>query len=228
MPGAGDVHVTVIAKAPVPGRVKSRLCPPCSFEQAAEIAAAALADTFDALDTVRHHVNGVAVERYLLLDGEPQPWMPSHFAPVPQRGDGLGERLRNGFADLGAGAIVGMETPHVAHLLDRALDWLAADTDVLGPAEDGGYWMIGLGPSALHALDDVFRDVPMSAPNTGEVQLRRLRRLGRPVQLLPAARDLDTIDDLRAVALRDDPGRLGAVAATTLGSLPAEGHETGR
>lgn len=213
------MHITIIAKAPIPGRVKTRLCPPCSPEQAAEIAVAALADTFDALDTVRDRINGVPVDRCLLLDGEPEAWMPSRYARVSQRGNGLGERLRNGFTDLGAGAIVGMDTPHVAHLLDRALDWLAADTDVLGPAEDGGYWMIGLCGGALDVLDDVFRDIPMSSPSTGDAQLRRLRQLGRAVELLPSARDLDTIDDLRAVARMAHPGRLGAVAAATVESL---------
>lgn len=216
------MHVTVIAKAPIPGRVKSRLCPPCSPEQAAAIAAAALADTFDALDSVRDHIGGVPVDRYLLLDGEPQEWMPRRFRPVRQRGEGLAERLRNGFADLGAGAIVGMETPHVAHLLDRALDVLAAGTDVLGLAEDGGYWMIGLCAEALSALDDVFCDVPMSAANTGRVQLERLHQLGRPVELLALARDLDTFDDLRAVAQMRAPGRLGVLAAATIESLAAE------
>ena len=216
------MHITIIAKAPIPGRVKSRLCPPCSPEQAAEIAVAALADTFDALDTVRDRVNGDLVDRFLLLDGEPQAWMPSRYAPVRQRGDGLGERLRNGFADLGAGAVVGMDTPHVAQLLDRALDWLAADTNVLGLAEDGGYWMIGLCGGALDALDDVFRNIPMSTPNTGEAQLERLRELGRPVELLPLARDLDTFDDLRAVAEMRRPGRLGTLAAATIEAVTAK------
>ena len=216
------MHITIIAKAPIPGRVKSRLCPPCSPEQAAEIAVAALADTFDALDTVRDRVNGDLVDRFLLLDGEPQAWMPSRYAPVRQRGDGLGERLRNGFADLGAGAVVGMDTPHVAQLLDRALDWLVAGTNVLGLAEDGGYWMIGLCGGALDALDDVFRNIPMSTPNTGEAQLERLRELGHPVELLPLARDLDTFDDLRAVAEMRRPGRLGTLAAATIEAVTAK------
>ena len=216
------MHITIIAKAPIPGRVKSRLCPPCSPEQAAEIAVAALADTFEALDTVRDRVNGDLVDRFLLLDGEPQAWMPSRYAPVRQRGDGLGERLRNGFADLGAGAVVGMDTPHVAQLLDRALDGLAAGTNVLGLAEDGGYWMIGLCGGALDALDDVFRNIPMSTPNTGEAQLERLRELGHPVELLPLARDLDTFDDLRAVAEMRRPGRLGTLAAATIEAVTAK------
>lgn len=222
------MHVTVIAKAPIPGRVKSRLCPPCSSEQAAEIAVAALADTFDALDTVRDTIAGVPVDRYLLLDGEPQAWMPSRYAPIRQRGDGLGERLRNGFADLGAGAVVGMDTPHVAHLLDRALDWLAGGTNVLGLAEDGGYWMIGLCADGLDALEDVFRGIPMSASDTGDIQLERLRELGRPVELLPSARDLDTFDDLRAVARMRSSGRLGDVAAATIEAVTANEKMAGR
>lgn len=222
------MHITVIAKAPIPGRVKSRLCPPCSPEQAAEIAIAALADTFDALDTVRDNIDGAPVDRYLLLDGEPQAWMPNRYAPIRQRGDGLGERLRNGFAELGAGAVVGMDTPYVAHLLDRAVDWLAAGTNVLGLAEDGGYWMIGLCAGGLDALDDVFRNIPMSTPNTGDIQLERLRELGLPVELLPSARDLDTFDDLRAVASMRSSGRLGAVAAATIEAVAAIDKLTGR
>lgn len=213
------MHVTVIAKSPVPGLVKSRLCPPCTHEQAAAIATAALAETFEALDLVRDVVDGAPVKRHLLLEGESQSWMPDRYVPVVQRGDGLDERLRNGFADLGAGAIIGMDTPHVAHLLDQALDWLTQGYDVLGPAEDGGYWMIGISEATLVHLDEVFRDIPMSDSTTGRVQLERLTDLGRRVEMLSAARDLDTFDDLVAVARSGRGGRLVELAAATVDAV---------
>ena len=78
----------VIAKQPVPGRVKTRLVPPCTHEQAAALAEAALADT---LDTV---LMLPARRRVLVLDGRPGPWLPPGFDIVPQCGGPLDERLR--------------------------------------------------------------------------------------------------------------------------------------
>ena len=113
------MHVTIIAKAPVAGEVKTRLCPPCTPEQAARIAAAALADTFAAVEEV---AAATGARRVLLLDGALQDWMPTTFEVVSQRGDGLEQRLCNGFVDLGPGVIVGMETPHVVSALAGAID----------------------------------------------------------------------------------------------------------
>ena len=211
-----NVHITIVAKAPVAGRVKTRLCPPCTFEQAADIAAAGLADTIDAIDAIP----GIGqARRTLLLDGVAQRWMPDDYAIVPQRGDDLCERLRNGFADLGPGVITGMETPHVAHLLGAAATLVRNGTDVLGLAEDGGYWAIGLSAATIERLDEVFDAVPMSTPTTGAIQLRRLRSVGARVELLASARDLDTIDDLYAVATAGRPGRLPRVARNVIADL---------
>ena len=211
-----DLHVTIIAKAPVAGRVKTRLCPPCSPQQAADVAAAALADTFDAVDAV---ATLTGARRVLLLDGGVQPWMPSHFDVIAQRGDGLGERLQNGFVDAGPGVIIGMETPHAAAWLTDGIAAVRAGRNVLGPATDGGYWMIGLCAESMHFIEDVFHGVPMSTASTGVAQLRTLRALGRRVTLLPEARDLDDFDDLCEVAAAQRGGRLGAVAAEVLASV---------
>jgi glycosyltransferase A (GT-A) superfamily protein (DUF2064 family) len=98
------MHLTIIAKTPEPGRVKTRLCPPCTAKQAAEIAAAALADTVDAIDATVGVSPWVGlVRRVLLLDGRADEWIPDGYDVVTQRGDGLAERLANGFADLGPG-----------------------------------------------------------------------------------------------------------------------------
>lgn len=190
----------VIAKAPVPGRVKTRLCPPCTPAEAAALAAAALADTLTAAAGTHS-----AARRVLVLDGEPGAWVPPSFAVVPQRGDGLAERLAAAFADAGGPAfLVGMDTPQLTPaLLDAGLAALERSDAAFGPALDGGYWGIGLRRSD----PEVFRQVPMSAPNTAAVQRGRLAALGLRTAELPALRDVDTIDDARAVARACPDGR---------------------
>ena len=108
--GRLPMQIAVIAKEPVPGRVKTRLCPPFSPAQAAELAEAALRDT---LRTVRATA---AARHVLVLDGRPGPWVPAGFDVLAQRGDGLGSRLAAAFTDCVAACdepvvLVGMDTP---------------------------------------------------------------------------------------------------------------------
>ena len=209
------MHVTIIAKAPVAGEVKTRLCPPCTPEQSARIAAAALADTFAAVEEVAA-VTGA--RRVLLLDGTAQEWMPTTFEVVSQRGDGLGQRLCNGFLDLGPGVIVGMETPHVASALAGAIEAARCGVDSIGLALDGGYWMIGLCAESAAMAHELFEGVAMSATHTGLSQLRRMHERGCRVRLLPTARDLDSVEDLKAVAALGGGGTLAVAAAEVLAS----------
>jgi uncharacterized protein len=196
----------VIAKEPVPGRVKTRLTPPCTAEQAAAVARAALEDTLAAVLAVARDVR-----RVLVLDGEPGPWVPEGFEILPQRGDGLAERLAAAFDDAGGPAfLVGMDTPQVTPaLLEAGLDAAAGGDAAFGAALDGGYWGIGLPrPDAR-----VFDGVPMSAGNTGAVQRGRLEILGLRTVVLPPLRDIDTIQDARAVAREAPDGRFAAALA---------------
>ena len=187
-----DAALIVIAKAPVAGRSKTRLTPPCTPEQAAALAQAALEDTLAAV------LATPAARRVLVLDGEPGPWLPDGFEVLPQRGDGLEERLAAAFDDVGTAAfLVGMDTPQLteAHLIS-GLEALHTAPSVFAPAEDGGYWGIG-----LRAPDPrVFAGVPMSADDTGDRQRARLEELGLGVVDLPALLDVDTIEDARTVA----------------------------
>src|SRR5918995_5977921 len=146
-------HVLVMAKAPQPGRVKTRLCPPCSPGQAAQVAEAALATTLAAVAASR------AARRIVAVAGPPGPWLPPGFDVVAQRGAGLAERLANAWTDVGEeGVQIGMDTAQVtAADLDAALESLAAPgTDaVLGPAQDGGWWLLGLRVGLLDRRRDV-------------------------------------------------------------------------
>jgi uncharacterized protein len=197
-----------MAKSPVPGAVKTRLCPPFDLGQAARVAEAALADTLAAA------VRADAPAPMLALDGPPGPWLPSDFRVVPQRGGGLDERIAAVLADADEPVLViGMDTPQVTpQLLESAIDLLESPglDAVMGPAVDGGWWALGLrrpGPEAVLG-------VPMSTPFTGAAQQERLRLLGLRCAVLPTLRDVDRIDDALAVAA-EVPGSLfaGAVDA---------------
>ena len=181
------------------------------------MAAAALADTLTAVEEVAR-ITGA--RRVLLLDGDPQGWMPAAFDVVAQRGGGLAERLCNGFLDLGPGVIIGMETPHVAAALTDAVAAADSGIDTIGLATDGGYWMIGLCAASVTMAHELFDQLPMSSTHTGLAQLRRMHACGRQVRLLPAARDLDTLDDLRAITDSGRTGSLATVAARVLAEIP--------
>ncbi|MFG3043057.1 DUF2064 domain-containing protein [Streptomyces sp. NPDC048330] len=183
--------VLVIAKEPRPGRVKTRLTPPFSPAEAAALAEAALADTLRtaALLPASRHV--------LVLDGRPGPWLPPGFEVVPQVGGGLDVRLAAAFgACVGPALLIGMDTPQITPgLLEPALSWGTYDA-WFGPAEDGGFWALGLArPDPALLLG-----VPMSVPETGAVQYARLRAAGLRVGELPVLRDVDGAEDARRVA----------------------------
>ncbi|MYQ46058.1 DUF2064 domain-containing protein, partial [Streptomyces sp. SID4985] len=179
----------VIAKEPRPGRVKTRLTPPFPPTQAAALAEAALADTLRAVAATP------AERRLLVLDGSPGPWLPDGFEVVPQCAGGLDERLADAFARCaGPALLIGMDTPQVTPEL-LTVDF--ADCDAwFGPAEDGGFWALGLARPEPALL----RGVPMSVPETGAVQRERLTAAGLRVRDLPLLRDVDTAADARAVA----------------------------
>ncbi|MBK3570841.1 DUF2064 domain-containing protein [Streptomyces sp. MBT62] len=186
----------VIAKEPRPGRVKTRLTPPFTPEEAAALAEASLVDTLHVLLTTP------ARRRVLVLDGTPGPWLPSGFDVVPQCGGGLDERLAAAFAGCdGPALLIGMDTPQVTPAL-LTVDF--ADCDAyFGPAEDGGFWALGLADPDPALL----RGVPMSTPTTGAVQRARLTAAGLRVRDLPPLRDVDTAYDAELVAAEAPEGR---------------------
>lgn len=196
----------VIAKEPVPGKVKTRLTPPFTPDQAAALARAALTDTLAAAAAARG-----AARRVIVLDGDPGPWLPPGFEVIAQRGDGLEERLAAAFEDVGDPAfLVGMDTPQVTpSLLDRGLRAVAHGGTAFGAALDGGWWCIGLQPGS----ERVFDGVPMSCDNTGEVQLAHMRAMGMDPAILRPLLDVDTYDDALAVASLVPQSRFAATLA---------------
>ncbi|MEU6933402.1 DUF2064 domain-containing protein [Streptomyces sp. 2RAF24] len=201
----------VIAKEPCPGRVKTRLTPPFTPEEAAALAEAALADTLAVAARVP------ADRHVLVLDGRPGPWLPPGFEIVAQVSGGLDVRLAAAFAGCrGPALLIGMDTPHVTpQLLAPALRWDAYDA-WFGAAADGGFWALGLARPAPSLL----LGVPMSTPDTGAVQYARLRAAGLRVGELPVLRDVDTASDARQVAAAA-PGTRFAARYTRLTAAAA-------
>jgi glycosyltransferase A (GT-A) superfamily protein (DUF2064 family) len=191
--------LVVIAKEPVAGRVKTRLIPHLGAAGAAYLAGAALADTLDAV------ARAPAARRVLVLDGEPGDWVPAGFDVVPQVEGGLDLRLAAAFAGCtGPTVLVGMDTPQLRPE-QLAVCFEAADA-WLGPADDGGYWLIGM----RDPDPTVFPGVPMSSHRTGRVQAARLRQSGRRVGRADTMTDVDTYRDAVAVAALAPNGRFAA------------------
>ncbi|OKK17213.1 glycosyltransferase [Streptomyces sp. CB00455] len=192
----------VIAKSPVAGRVKTRLTTRFTPEQAAGLARAALEDTLAAVlaTPVRRRV--------LVLDGPPGPWLPAGIEVVAQCAGGLDARLAAAFALAGGPALlIGMDTPQVTPaLLLAGLDFGGADA-WFGPADDGGFWSLGLAePDPALLLG-----VPMSVPHTGTAQRGRLTASGRVVRDLPGLCDVDTPADAARVAASAPGTRFAAL-----------------
>ncbi|WP_405015585.1 DUF2064 domain-containing protein [Kitasatospora sp. NBC_01539] len=213
----------VIAKEPVPGRVKTRLTPPFTPDQAAALAADALADTLRTLAAVP------AGRRLLVLDGSPGPWLPPGWEVVPQTAGGLDERLAAAFAHAGPQApavLVGMDTPQLTArtLAEPLAAARRAGVDAwYGPAADGGFWALGLARPTPELARRLLVGVPMSAPHTGSTLERRLAAAGLSVARLPVLRDVDTAADADAAAALAPHGRFAA----RLRSLRAAAGVTG-
>ncbi|AGM09683.1 TIGR04282 family arsenosugar biosynthesis glycosyltransferase [Amycolatopsis keratiniphila] len=205
----------IVAKAPVPGFAKTRLCPPATPEQAAEIAAASLLDTLDAALATPDARVVVAMTGELgeAARGTEIAAVLRKAEVIPQRGEGFDMRLVNAHADAsrpGESVLqIGMDTPQVTPaLLAQAAS--RADNSVLGPAEDGGWWALGL-KDPLHAK--ALAGVPMSRDDTGRQTLRALSEAGLSPGHLATLSDVDTIADARRVAEVAPHGRFARAVA---------------
>jgi hypothetical protein len=194
--GAGNptgTTLVVIAKECLPGRVKTRLSPPLTLEQAAVVAAAALDDTLEAVSALP------AARRILLFDGDNPPAGATGFEIVPQVAGTLDQRLGALF-DLVSGptVLIGMDTPQLTvDDLAPAFETWPVDVDAwFGPSTDGGFWALGL----REPDGDLLRGVPMSQDDTGAHQLARLAEAGLRVRELPTLTDVDHIEEAVDVA----------------------------
>ena len=201
-----DSAIAVMLKAPHPGEVKTRLCPPLTHLEAAELYRRFIIDTFGNISPL----GGVDIYAAYSPDGalpEISPYLPTGAGAFAQKGDGLGRRLYNAFSELFSrgckrAVIIGSDSPDIP--VDYIEDGFRHLDDgarlVLGPAMDGGYYLIG-----LDSLTEVpFTGIPWS---TDEVLKRTIDNAGRAqmkYRLLPRWHDIDTPEDLQL--LKDNPG----------------------
>jgi glycosyltransferase A (GT-A) superfamily protein (DUF2064 family) len=194
--------VLVMAKAPVPGEVKTRLGAVVGAEVAAELATACLLDTLDVCESVfgdpaRRHV-ALSGDLDRAIRGDELREHLNMWTQHPQRGDGFAERLANAHADVAIAGVpvvqIGMDTPHLAaeHLADVAALVGHGNDAVLGPAEDGGWWVLAVtAPRFASAL----RSVEMSTQRTYVDTRAALEAAGARVVDTVTLRDVDTAQD---------------------------------
>lgn len=207
--------VVVLARSPRPGGCKTRLIPALGAEGAAALGRALL-----------EHTIGVVEESglpwRLALDGPPDPTLAARLRdrgvrPLPQPSGDLGGRLRWACGLAARTVCVGTDCPGLrAEDLRRAA---AASTPCLGPAEDGGYYLIAVSQNDIRILQNVFIDIPWSTEKVFEITLQRMREADRAPLLLPTRADLDTPSDL--ARLRRDPACPSALLALLGDPLPA-------
>ncbi len=189
----------IFTKRPAPGRVKTRLCPPLSHEQAAALAEAMLRDT------VQRCARSTRFRTALVFaPAEEEGWFRSQFPELedqrPQRGDGLGERLAFFFEEACQRreartlVAIGSDQPLVrAARIEDAHRALHEGADcVLGPDQGGGTYLIGL--SASHP--ELFTAVPMSTAEQCARTAELARSRGLTIHWLPPELDVDLADDL--------------------------------
>jgi rSAM/selenodomain-associated transferase 1 len=206
-----DRVLLVVAKRPAAGQTKTRLCPPLSGEAAAALYECFLRDTLDMMRQVPGVARGIgylpddAADYFHLLAPD--------MALTPQRGAELGERLDHLLTDaLSAGArqavVMDSDSPTLpAEYLAMAFAALDGEADVvLGPCDDGGYYLIGLKCPQPRLL----REVQMSTPFVVRDTVALASELGLRVALLPQWYDIDTVAELNRlrVELRETPREL--------------------
>lgn len=187
------VAILIMAKAPQPGQVKTRLCPPLTPVQACACHEAFLRDTLSL-------VRSSNASGYLAYSGA-QDWFVQHcpdFQRFAQQGNDLAERLDSAMQSVLSEQqpvlCIGADSPHLPlNFLKQAATLLQDHDVVLGPAQDGGYYLVG-----MNRFHDLFLGMPMSTDWLLNSTLERCRDKQLKVGLLPMLQDLDTWKDVEA------------------------------
>ena len=192
----------VMAKAPLAGEVKTRLVPPLTEREAAELNVCFLRDMAANIASVSEMeaASGLVVYTPIGSESAFEGVLPEGFQLLGQRGTSLGERLYNATDDLlrqgyGAVCLINSDSPTLPRsLLIRAIELLAPDGDriVLGAAEDGGYYLIGL----KHAHKNLFNGIEWSTSDVLARTRRRAAEIDLPIEMLPPWYDVDDADTL--------------------------------
>jgi len=193
----GQCALAVMAKAPRPGKVKTRLSPPLTLEESAAINVCFLRDTTENIAAVSMSGEAAGVISYTPVGDEAlfDNLLPSAFALIPQRGDEFGERLLATAEDLlgcgyGSVCLIDSDSPTVpAAAFEQAVAELERPGDriVLGPSQDGGYYLIGL----KRAHPELFDGISWSTSAVFEETVAAAQAARLEIVTLPLWYDVD-------------------------------------
>jgi len=187
----------VMTKVPRAGNVKTRLTPPLTPIESAELSICFLRDTAEAINKVSSRTAGSGIGVFSPAGEEA--WyrsiLPDEFELVLQRGANLGDRLTNAIKDILAlgfesVCLVGSDAPTIPlHVYERAVRWLeqAGDRIVLGPSDDGGYYLIGM----KKLSDAIFQRIAWSTEHVWSQTLERAGEIGINIEILSRWYDVD-------------------------------------
>jgi len=211
---AGLCALAVMAKAPRSGKVKTRLAPPLTLDQSAAINICFLRDTTENIAAVAASGNAAGIVSYTPIGDESlfDTLLPSDFALIPQRGNGFGERLLATAEDLlacgyGSVCLIDSDSPTVpAAAFEQAVAELAKPGGriILGPAHDGGYYLIGL----KRAHPELFANITWSTSTVFAETIAAAQAANLEAVILPRWYDVDdaaTLDILTAELLHHTP-----------------------
>jgi uncharacterized protein len=209
--------LAVMAKAPIPGSVKTRMVPPLTHEQAAELFRVLLLDQLEhltALGDVDLYVAFTPIEAKSFM----QSVVPASYQCFHQRGDDLGERMHEVFVELWRRGhrnlvLIGSDLPVVPLIFLRDAFKILERIDrqlVFGPSEDGGYYLVGMNQPTPEIFDEMSWSHDQVLAQTTE----KVTHLGIDFGLLPGWFDLDTIKDLERLRTKADPAIRAAMRRT--------------
>ena len=220
----GFCALAVMTKAPHAGRVKTRLVPPLAPGEAAELNKCFLRDTAAMISNVCSHcvAKGIAVYTPVGAESAYAGILPADFTLLPQRGEKFGERLYFAVEDLlkcgfDSVCLIDSDSPTVSPTnFERAVQVLAAPENrlVLGPSDDGGYYLIGLKKSDRR----LFEQIDWSTERVFNQTIQRANDIELKVELLPTGYDVDDEAGLRRLGdelLKNEWGSNSEVAPST-------------
>jgi len=200
-----DSSILLFIKSPEQGRVKSRLALAVDEETALQVYKSFV---LDITDTLKERGQPLTICFHPWNSKETvQSWLGKDLSYAPQRGEDLGERMENAFKDsfsedVEKVVLIGSDIPDLtATMMDEAFSPLELQDAVIGPASDGGYYLIGFRKHAF--LPEVFRGIPWSTGSVFQQTMEIFLRSGMRVHVLPEWNDVDTLSDLRALFVRN-------------------------